>query len=129
MTALANDLVETSRLITSTYPPDLPFETFVDRRSVRKLTEEVGELAQAVNGLVGENPRKGVTHTMDDVLAELLDVAACALGAYEAFTGYQGMALPALASQTAAKLTRLRSAVDAGQDERILRLAEQGALR
>lgn len=28
-----------------------------------KLTEEVGEVAQAVIGATGQNPRKGVTHT------------------------------------------------------------------
>ncbi|WP_374939664.1 MazG-like family protein [Streptomyces sp. UH6] len=39
-----------------------------------KLSEEVGEVAQAVIGTLGQNPRKGVTHDWDDVRAELCDV-------------------------------------------------------
>lgn len=44
-----------------------------------KVLEEAGELAQAVNGVLGENPRKGVTHTVDDCLHEAIDVALSAL--------------------------------------------------
>ncbi|MET7679641.1 MazG-like family protein [Streptomyces sp. NPDC005423] len=44
-----------------------------------KLSEEVGEVAQAVLGVTGQNPRKGTTHTWDDVQAELCDVAITAL--------------------------------------------------
>jgi NTP pyrophosphatase (non-canonical NTP hydrolase) len=44
-----------------------------------KLSEEVGEAAQAVIGATGRNPRKGVTHTWDDVQAELCDVVITAL--------------------------------------------------
>jgi hypothetical protein len=39
-----------------------------------KLSEEVGETAQAVIGATGQNPRKGTTHTWQDVEAELCDV-------------------------------------------------------
>lgn len=38
-----------------------------------KLSEEVGEVAEAVIGAYGTNPRKGTTHTREDVQAELCD--------------------------------------------------------
>lgn len=44
-----------------------------------KVQEEAGEMAQAVIGVLGQNPRKGVTHTWDDVVAEAIDVALSAL--------------------------------------------------
>ncbi|MGW0880429.1 MazG-like family protein [Streptomyces sp. NPDC002671] len=46
---------------------------------VLKLSEEAGEVAQAVIGATGHNPRKGFSHTWDDVQAELCDVAITAL--------------------------------------------------
>jgi NTP pyrophosphatase (non-canonical NTP hydrolase) len=46
---------------------------------ILKVTEEAGEAAQAWIGLLGQNPRKGVTHTRDQVAAELADVAFTAL--------------------------------------------------
>jgi hypothetical protein len=33
-----------------------------------KLTEETGEVTQAVIGAMGQNPCKGVTHTRDEML-------------------------------------------------------------
>ncbi|MFI2639873.1 MazG-like family protein [Streptomyces sp. NPDC018610] len=53
---------------------------------VLKLSEEVGEAAQAVIGATGRNPRKGVTHTWADVEAELCDVAITALVALRTLT-------------------------------------------
>lgn len=44
-----------------------------------KLAEEVGEVSQAWIGYTGQNPRKGQTHTIDDVLSELADVAITAM--------------------------------------------------
>ena len=44
-----------------------------------KLTEEAGEVAGAWIGYQGQNPRKGQTHTLDDVLSELADVAITAM--------------------------------------------------
>jgi NTP pyrophosphatase (non-canonical NTP hydrolase) len=41
---------------------------------ILKITEEAGEAAQAWIGVQGQNPRKGVTHTVDDVVGELADV-------------------------------------------------------
>ncbi|MEU8818378.1 hypothetical protein [Actinoplanes sp. NPDC048796] len=46
---------------------------------ILKVTEEAGEAAAAWIGMLGQNPRKGVTHTRDDVAAELADVAFTAL--------------------------------------------------
>jgi hypothetical protein len=58
-----------------------------------KLSEEEGEVIGAFIGATGQNPRKGITHTMEAVLEELLDVAVTALGAYEHIDGHQGRAL------------------------------------
>ncbi|MFG2677755.1 MazG-like family protein [Streptomyces sp. NPDC048392] len=51
-----------------------------------KLSEEVGEVAEAVIGATGQNPRKGVTHTWDDVEAELCDVVITAMVALRSLT-------------------------------------------
>lgn len=48
-----------------------------------KVSEECGEVIEAFIGVTGQNPRKGVTHKMDDVTDELLDVALTALCAVE----------------------------------------------
>ncbi|MDG4809789.1 MazG-like family protein [Micromonospora sp. WMMD1120] len=50
---------------------------------ILKVTEEAGEASAAWIGLLGQNPRKGVTHTREDVAAELADVAFTALVAIE----------------------------------------------
>ncbi|MDI6101882.1 MazG-like family protein [Actinoplanes sp. NEAU-A12] len=44
-----------------------------------KVQEEAGEMAQAVIGVLGQNPRKGVTHTWDDVVHEAIDTVMAAL--------------------------------------------------
>jgi NTP pyrophosphatase (non-canonical NTP hydrolase) len=46
---------------------------------IMKLTEEAGEVTQAVTGTPGQNPRKGITHTWEDVQAELCDVILTAM--------------------------------------------------
>ncbi|PWK44396.1 MazG-like family protein [Actinoplanes xinjiangensis] len=46
---------------------------------IMKITEEAGEATQAWIGVLGQNPRKGVTHTTDDVVGELADVVFTAL--------------------------------------------------
>lgn len=51
-----------------------------------KLAEEVGEVSGAYIGMTGQNPRKGTTHTLDDVLDELADVAVTAICAIQHFT-------------------------------------------
>jgi len=61
-----------------------------------KISEECGEVIGAFIGMTGQNPRKGYTHTEDDVLKELLDVAITALCAYEHMTYNGGDSLMAL---------------------------------
>lgn len=39
-----------------------------------KLQEELGEVAEAYIGATGKNPRKGFTHTFDDLSDEIIDV-------------------------------------------------------
>lgn len=51
-----------------------------------KLSEEVGEVTQAYIGMTGQNPRKGVTHTREDVAAELCDVLITAMVALCSFS-------------------------------------------
>ncbi|MFD5252052.1 MazG-like family protein [Streptomyces bobili] len=51
-----------------------------------KLSEEVGEVAQAVIGATGQNPRKGTSHSWEDVQSELCDVAITALVALRTLT-------------------------------------------
>lgn len=50
---------------------------------ILKVFEECGEVAQAWIGFTGQNPRKGVTHTKGDVVAELCDVIVTALVAIQ----------------------------------------------
>lgn len=57
-----------------------------DSMRVMKIGEEFGEAVAAYIGMVGQNPRKGVTHTQADLLAELADVAVTALCAMQHFT-------------------------------------------
>jgi NTP pyrophosphatase (non-canonical NTP hydrolase) len=52
-----------------------------------KLSEEVGEVTEAYIGYIGQNPRKGVTHTASDVADELCDVIVTAMVALNLFAG------------------------------------------
>lgn len=52
-----------------------------------KIGAEVGEVMDAYAGERGQNPRKGVTHTRDDICAELSDVIMTALNALALFAG------------------------------------------
>jgi hypothetical protein len=58
-----------------------------DSMRVMKVGEEFGEAVAAYIGMTGQNPRKGVTHTESDLMAELADVAITALCAIQHFTG------------------------------------------
>ncbi|MET8609861.1 MazG-like family protein [Streptomyces misionensis] len=46
---------------------------------VLKIGEEFGEVVEAVHGALGANPRKGHSHTWDDVKEELADVIVTAM--------------------------------------------------
>lgn len=54
---------------------------------VMKLGEETGEVVAAYIGMTGQNPRKGVTGTVEDVADELCDVIVTAMVALRTFTG------------------------------------------
>lgn len=51
-----------------------------------KIDEERGEVVQCIIGVTGQNPRKGRTHSLDDIREELLDQAIAALAAWEHIT-------------------------------------------
>jgi len=53
---------------------------------ILKLAEEQGEVAQAWIGYTGQNPRKGITHTRDQVAGELVDVIVTAAVALSSVT-------------------------------------------
>ncbi|MEU5181129.1 MazG-like family protein [Streptomyces longwoodensis] len=53
---------------------------------VLKIGEEFGEVAEAMHGAMGANPRKGESHTWDDVRKELCDVAITTLIALASLT-------------------------------------------
>ncbi|MEU7976859.1 MazG-like family protein [Micromonospora sp. NPDC049089] len=72
---------------------------------ILKLTEEAGEASAAWIGLLGQNPRKGVTHTREDVAAELADVAFTALVAIESLGLDAQTALDACAAKVRSRLT------------------------
>src|SRR5260370_25690844 len=57
-----------------------------DWARISKLSEELGDAVNAFVGTTGQNPRKGLTHDMDDVLEELADTAMTATYAIEHFT-------------------------------------------
>lgn len=73
---------------------------------VSKVTEEAGESIAALIGATGQNPRKGYTHTYEDVVDELLDVAITALGAVEHINGNAGNALDLLDDKVRAVAAR-----------------------
>ncbi|MEU1667237.1 MazG-like family protein [Streptomyces sparsogenes] len=53
---------------------------------VLKISEEAGEVAEAVHGALGGNPRKGASHTWADVERELCDVILTAMVALASLT-------------------------------------------
>ncbi|KOX11575.1 MazG-like family protein [Streptomyces sp. NRRL B-3648] len=50
---------------------------------VLKIGEEFGEVAEAMHGAMGANPRKGRSHDWDDVQKELADVIVTAMVALD----------------------------------------------
>ncbi|WP_330334405.1 MazG-like family protein [Streptomyces sp. NBC_00536] len=52
-------------------------QTETERNLLRvlKIGEEFGEVSEALHGALSANPRKGRSHTWDDVRKELIDVA------------------------------------------------------
>jgi NTP pyrophosphatase (non-canonical NTP hydrolase) len=79
---------------------------------ILKIVEEAGEAAAAWIGTLGQNPRKGVTHSRQDVAAELGDVAFTALVA-AASLGYDPReVLAQVAAKVRARLTGPEESLD-----------------
>ncbi|MFI2225129.1 MazG-like family protein [Streptomyces fradiae] len=76
--------VEELRTWLDGHAPGPPEHTALLR--VLKLSEEVGEVAEAVIGAHGHNPRKGRSHTWTDLQAELCDVIVTAMVALRTLT-------------------------------------------
>lgn len=55
-----------------------------------KVFEEAGEMVGNIIGMTGQNPRKGVTSSLEEVLDEAADTALTILGAIESATGNRG---------------------------------------
>jgi hypothetical protein len=79
-----------------------------DSMRVMKIGEEFGEAVAAYIGMTGQNPRKGVTHTQADLLAELADVAVTALAAIQHFTGNPVISRAVMASKIAGIMKRAK---------------------
>ncbi|MEV5952075.1 MazG-like family protein [Streptomyces sp. NPDC051993] len=77
-----------------------------------KVTEEAGEAAQAYTGMQGQNPRKGVTATRQDVATELCDVILSAAVALASLTDNPQAALESALRDQNARLHRLTDATD-----------------
>ncbi|MEV3873747.1 MazG-like family protein [Streptomyces sp. NPDC049906] len=77
-----------------------------DRRLLRvlKISEELGEVSEAVHGALNANPRKGASHTWDDVRKELCDVAVTTLVALATLSEDPGKELDARLDQLVARL-------------------------
>ncbi|MEU8902144.1 MazG-like family protein [Streptomyces mirabilis] len=70
---------------------------------ILKLAEETGEVGQAWIGVRGQNPRKGVTHTREDVADELCDVIVTAAVALASMLGDPAARLNAKLAKIAAR--------------------------
>jgi NTP pyrophosphatase (non-canonical NTP hydrolase) len=76
-----------------------------------KLVEETGEVAAAYIGMTGQNPRKGVCATREDVAGELCDVVITALVALATITGDAEAARAALDRHLARRGPRLAALI------------------
>lgn len=95
-----------------------------------KIGEENGELVAEIIGMTGQNPRKGVTSDVLQVIEEGLDVAVTALAFVEHATGNQGRALGLLREKIGrinARMLALPSATAAvSSDVKIDKFLEKG---
>lgn len=67
-----------TRRLTDAYGVKVTAEPVELQLRVMKIGEEFGEAIEALIGMVGWNPRKGVTHTLEDLEDELADVVITA---------------------------------------------------
>lgn len=75
---------------------------------ILKVSEESGEAAQAWIGYVGQNPRKGISHTKEEVIKELADVIVTAAVAIESL-GVNSQ------SSVATRIRELRARINGSQ--------------
>lgn len=106
--------------VVSTWIDDTPANRSRDPEAalwtrVAKVIEEAGEAVAALIGVTGQNPRKGVTHTINDVRDELLDVAVTALAAVEHIDGNTGSSVPAFLVHVERRHDRLARLLDPRQ--------------
>jgi len=73
---------------------------------VAKVSEECGEVMQALIGATGQNPRKGVSHSMDDVTDELADVILTSLCAIQHLTQNSDKTMQIVKARISAVITR-----------------------
>jgi predicted house-cleaning noncanonical NTP pyrophosphatase (MazG superfamily)/NTP pyrophosphatase (non-canonical NTP hydrolase) len=71
-----------------------------------KMSEEVGEAAEAYLGMTGLNPRKGVSHTREDLVGEVADVIITAAGSIVRLAGGPDAARAAFEAHLAGVVTR-----------------------
>jgi NTP pyrophosphatase (non-canonical NTP hydrolase) len=83
---------------------------------VAKVGEESGEVMQALIGATGQNPRKGFSHTIDDVTSELADVALTALCAIQHITQDDAMTMQILESKIKFVMNRAELSPVVGTD-------------
>ena len=83
-----------------------------------KLAEESGEVMQAYIGATGQNPRKGRTHTSEDVASELCDVILTAAVALHRFSGDPAAALDARIREVARRSLPRQAAAGPSPAER-----------
>lgn len=105
---------ENPRNKTNTFTENLLLRTSV------KIGEEAGELNEALIGVLGQNPRKGSAHTMQDVEQELLDIAFTALGGVEHLHGNNGTSILRLSDH----IVRIANRMVASQAEQATKRAE-----
>jgi NTP pyrophosphatase (non-canonical NTP hydrolase) len=72
-----------------------------------KITEEAGEVTAAYIGMTGQNPRKGQTHTAEDVARELCDVILAAATALHRFTDDPAGFMDAQAARVGARIAAI----------------------
>lgn len=79
-----------------------------------KIGEESGEVQAAWIGVQGQNPRKGITHTVEDVQDEVCDVILAALVALASLTDDPAGVLAAKLRKVADRAGALETAAAAG---------------
>jgi len=80
---------------------------------ILKISEEIGEVATAWAGVTGQNPRKGSTHSLQDVADELGDVALTALVAVASLGFDPRQVLAGTASKVRERLAAVQAAAEA----------------